>query len=193
MSEKPSGSSASQAPASPQQAAVENALSRGYDRLRAYLVRRLGNAADAEDVLHGAIVRAIEKAENLRNEDAVQGWLSRVIASAIVDHQRRQVLLRRNQSALLLQREALDPMGDDLGAEACECVHAVLPTIKADYAQVIRRIDLDGEDRFTAAASLGLTVNTLTVRLHRARGQLRQRLLEMCRSCRENSFLRCSC
>lgn len=193
MSAKPSGPSTSQATSSSRQAAVGEALSRGYDRLRAHLVRRLGNAADAEDVLQGAILRAIDKAEHLRDQDAVHGWLSRIIASAIADHQRRQASRRRNETALLLQRQDPDPIGDDVEAAACECVHVILPAIKAEYAQLIRRIDLEGEDRVAAAAALGLTVNALTVRLHRARGQLRQRLLEMCRSCREDSFLRCSC
>ena len=104
MSEKPSVSPALQTISSPQQAVVADALSRGYDRLRAYLVRRLGNAADAEDVLHGVILRAMEKAEALRDEGAVQGWLSRIVASAVADHQRRQALRRRNENELLLQQ-----------------------------------------------------------------------------------------
>jgi RNA polymerase sigma-70 factor (ECF subfamily) len=193
MSETPSAAPTAQTTSSTQQAVVGEALSRGYDRLRAYLVRRLGNAADAEDVLHGVILRAMEKAEALRNEDAVQGWLSRIVASAIVDHHRRQALRRRNETELLLQQGSPDPIGDDSDASACECVHLILPALNTEYAEVIRRIDLEAEDRFAAAAALGLTANALTVRLHRARGQLRQRLLEMCRSCREDSFLRCGC
>lgn len=183
----------SQVASSRQKAAVEEALSQGYDRLRAYLVRQLGNTAEAEDVLQGAILRAIDKAESLRDQDAVQGWLSRIIASALVDHRRRQASRRRNETAFLLQHQGPSPTGDDVQAAACDCVHLILPTIKAEYAQAIHRIDLEGEDRVAAAAALGLTVNALTVRLHRARGQLRQRLLELCRSCREDSFLRCSC
>ena len=184
MSEKPSVAPAPQTTSSPQQAVVGDALSQGYDRLRGYLIRRLGNAADAEDVLHGVILRAMEKAEALRDEGAVQGWLSRILASAIVDHHRRQALRRRNENDLLLQQGSSEPIGDESEAAACECVHLILPALNTEYAQVIRRIDLEAEDRVAAAAALGLTVNALTVRLHRARGQLRQQLLEMCRSCR---------
>ena len=193
MSEKPSVAPAPQTTSSPQQAVVGDALSQGYDRLRGYLIRRLGNAADAEDVLHGVILRAMEKAEALRDEDAIQGWLSRILASAIVDHHRRQALLRRNEKDFLLQQGSPEPIGDEIEDAACECVHLILPTLNPEYAQVIRRIDLEAEARVAAAAALGLTVNAMTVRLHRARGQLRQRLLEMCRSCREDSFLRCGC
>ena len=193
MSEKPSVAPAPQTTSSPQQAVVGDALSQGYDRLRGYLIRRLGNAADAEDVLHGVILRAMEKAEALRDEGAVQGWLSRILASAIVDHHRRQALRRRDENDLLLQQGSSEPIGDESEAAACECLHLILPALNTEYAQVIRRIDLEAEDRVAAAAALGLTVNALTVRLHRARGQLRQQLLEMCRSCREDSFLHCGC
>ncbi len=191
MPEKPP--SPSQTPDRRPHVVVRDALSEGYDHLRRYLVRRLGNAAEADDVLQGAILRAIEKAPDLRNERAVQGWLARIISSAIIDHQRREASRRRNEREFSLHQNPSSSIGEDLDTAVCDCIHLILPTLRSEFSDVIRRLDLEGRDRVEVAAALGVTTNALTVRLHRARGDLRRRLMEMCVSCKEKSFLQCSC
>jgi RNA polymerase sigma factor (sigma-70 family) len=171
---------------------VRDALSEGYDHLRSYLVRRLGNAAEADDVLQGAILRAIKKAPDLRNEHAVRGWLARIISSTIVDHQRREASRRRNEREFSLHNPSFST-DEDIDTAVCDCIHLILPTLKSEYSEVIRRPDLEGRDRVEVAAALGVTTNALTVRLYRARSDLRRRLMEMSVSCKEQSFLQCSC
>src|SRR3546814_4335481 len=69
----------------------------------------------------------------------------------------------------------------------------LLPTRKAEYADVIWRADILGEPRDRLAASLGTSLNNVTVRLHRGRKALRMRLEEMCRTCSTHGFLDCRC
>src|SRR3546814_1845127 len=66
-------------------------------------------------------------------------------------------------------------------------------TLKAEYADVIWRADILGEPRDRLAASLGTSLNNVTVRLHRGRKALRMRLEEMCRTCSTHGFLDCRC
>ena len=75
----------------------------------------------------------------------------------------------------------------------CNCLYRLLPTLKAEYADVIWRADILGEPRDRLAASLGTSLNNVTVRLHRGRKALRMRLEEMCRTCSTHGFLDCRC
>ena len=75
----------------------------------------------------------------------------------------------------------------------CNCLHKLLPTLKPEYADVVWRSDLLGEPRDRIAASLGTTLNNITVRLHRGRLALRKRLEEMCLTCPVHGFLDCRC
>ena len=75
----------------------------------------------------------------------------------------------------------------------CDCLYKLLPTLKAEYAQIIWRADLLDEPRDRIAASLGTSLNNVTVRLHRARKALKVRLEEMCRTCVVHGFLDCRC
>lgn len=175
-------------------ARVHAALTDGHARIQSYLRRRLGNAEDARDVMQGFMLRAIGHADALRNGDALHGWLSRLLATSIADHQRGAA--RRRQWETVMTPEFFDETPAetaDRDAAICACLHELLAVLNPSHAEMIRRVDLNEEPRATVAADLGLSVATLGVRLHRARHALKQRLVEMCLTCPEHGFLDCGC
>lgn len=175
--------------------AVRQALMESHRRLLAFLKRRLGSTDEAEEVLQDFMLRALDRAGDLRQVPTVRGWLSRVLASTIADHQRRAARRRSRTTPIGPEQVETIPSEPDaaLDAAVCDCLESLLPTLKPEYADVIRRIDLREEPRAMVAESLGLAVNALTVRLHRARQMLRKRLLEMCLTCPVHGFLDCGC
>lgn len=176
-------------------AAVRRALVEGRRQIFGFLRWRLGSAEEAEEVLQAFMLRAIERSAELREVRSVRGWLSRILATTIVDHQRR-VGRRRQRDAVMspddLENVSIEPDGE-LDEAVCNCLYKLLPTLKPDYAEVIWRIDLLGEPRNRVAASLGVTLNNVTVRLHRGRQALKRRLEEMCLTCPIHGFLDCRC
>jgi DNA-directed RNA polymerase specialized sigma24 family protein len=56
--------------------------------------------------------------------------------------------------------------------------------LKPTHAELIRRVELQGEPVAQAAAALGMTANHASVTLHRARAELRTKLLTFCGDCR---------
>jgi RNA polymerase sigma factor (sigma-70 family) len=178
-------------------AAVRRALIAGHQDLLAFLHRRLGSREEAEEVLQRFSVRALEHASDLRDVHSVRGWLGRILATTIVDHQRGAIRRRRREIAmeqkdLELANQAIAP---DLEVDrvVCDCLYKLLPMLKPDYADVIWRADILGEPRDRIALSLGTTLNNVTVRLHRGRQALRKRLEEMCLTCPVHGFLDCRC
>jgi RNA polymerase sigma-70 factor (ECF subfamily) len=81
----------------------------------------------------------------------------------------------------------------EIDGTVCNCLYKLLPTLKPDYAEVVWRADILGEPRDRIAASLGTTLNNVTVRIHRARRALKKRLEEMCLTCPVHGFLDCRC
>jgi RNA polymerase sigma factor (sigma-70 family) len=179
----------------PADAAVRQALVDGHRRILAFLRRRLGSTEDGEEVLQDFMLRAIERSDDLRDIESVRGWLARLLATTIADHQRRAARRRRQAATAASVIEPASSIEPDLEIDkaVCDCLYALLPTLRPDYAEVIRRVDLLGEPRDQVAASLCVTVNNLAVRLHRARQALRKRLLEMCLTCPVHGFRSCGC
>lgn len=176
-------------------AAVRRALVESREELLAFLRRRLGSREEAEDALQRFSLRALERSADLRDVRTVRGWLGRVLASTIVDHQRRAIRGRRREVAMEqtdIESFAVEP-DDELDGAVCNCLYKLLPTLKPEYAEVIWRADILGEPRDRIAASLGTTLNNVTVRVHRGRQALKKRLEEMCLTCPVHGFLDCRC
>ena len=183
------------AAAKPADAAVRRALIEAHRDLLAFLHRRLGSRGEAEEILQRFSLRALERASDLRDVRTVRGWLGRILASTIVDHQRRAIRRRWREVAMEqtdIESLAVEP-DVELDGAVCNCLYKLLPTLKPDYADVLWRADILGEPRDGIAASLGTTLNNVTVRLHRGRQALKKRLEEMCLTCPVHGFLDCRC
>ena len=176
-------------------AAVRRALVEGHRQILGFLRRRLGSGDEAEEVLQMFMLRAVERSADLRDVRSVRGWLSRILATTIVDHQRRASKRRKREEIVDpfdLEELSIEP-DDELEETICNCLYKLLPTLKPEYAEVIWRIDLLEEPRDRVAASLGVSLNNITVRLHRGRQALKKRLEEMCMTCPVHGFLDCRC
>ena len=178
-------------------AAVRRALVEAHRELLSVLQRRLRSPEEAEEVLQRFAVRALERAAELRDVHTVRGWLGRILATTIVDLQRDAI--RRRRREVSMEPEALERASGAIAPDPeidgiiCDCLYKLLPTLKAEYADVIWRADILGEPRDRIAASLGTSLNNVNVRLHRGRQALKRRLEEMCLTCPVHGFLDCRC
>lgn len=175
--------------------AVRQALLEGREQLHRFLRGRLGNIDEAEEVLQAFMLRALERAADIRDVKTVRGWLSRVLRTAIADHQRRAARRRKRE----VEAAAEDLKGESVQSDAemdeaiCDCIYKLLPTLRPGYAELIQRVDLAEESREMVADSLRISLNNLNVRLHRARHDLKRRLEELCTICPVHGFLNCGC
>jgi len=164
---------------------------------RAFLRRRVDDEAMAEDLLQQSLVRAVEHYHSLEQQDSVVPWFYRILRHALIDAYRARTSEARKQDAFLTQLTASDETAaappDAVKPTVCACLHTLLPAIRPAYADLLRRIDLDGESPETVARELKLTRNNLTVRLHRARQALRASLEASCGICSKHGCLNCAC
>ncbi|RKF22652.1 RNA polymerase sigma factor [Altericroceibacterium spongiae] len=183
------------AAAKPADAAVRRALIEAREEFLLFLYQRVGNRNDAEELLQKFSLKALERAAQLRDIRSVRGWLGRILTTTLIDHHRRAG--RQRKTEIGTDPSDLESMAIEADHEMdeaiCNCLHKLLPTLKPEYADVLWRSDILDEPRDRIAASLGTTLNNVTVRLHRARQTLRKRLEEMCLSCPTHGFLECEC
>lgn len=90
--------------------AVRRALVEGRQHVLRFLIRRLGDADAAEDVLQTFMLRAIDRSEQLRDVRAVRGWLSQILASSIADYGRK--VARQRQREVVMAPTDLDNIQD---------------------------------------------------------------------------------
>ena len=162
-----------------------------------FLRRRLGSEAVAEDLLQQSLIRAVERYHSLKSDDSVVPWFYRILRHAVIDYYRSHDAEARRDEAylrdLVQAGEDQEPAFDDLKPSVCACLSRLLPTLRPNYAELIRRIDLDGEAPQQVAEELKISQNNLTVRLHRARQALKESLEQTCGVCTTHGCLHCIC
>ena len=172
--------------------AVVRALVGNHRQFLGFLERRVGSRAVAEELLQSAFVKTLEKGGALRDGEGAVTWFYRLLRNALVDHYRKQAAEGR---ALEREaREATEATEDpELKTAVCACVGELLPTLKPEYADLVRKVDLEERAVPDVAREAGITANNAGVRLHRARQALKKQLERSCGTCASHGCLDCSC
>ena len=157
-----------------------------------FLERRLPNREAAEEVLQSAFLRTMERGGQVEDSERVIAWFYRLLRNAIVDYYRRHARAQRSQDER--SPDALPAHADpELHDTVCACVHGLLGNLRPEYADLLRRIDLEDGTIQDAAEALTITANNVRVRLHRARRALKRELERSCGTCATHGCLDCSC
>lgn len=175
------------------QSDVIETLVHNHRRFLAFLTPRVGNAADAEEILGAAFVKSVEKADSIRDSESVVAWFYRLLRNALVDYYRHGDAERRALERLSRMSTETEVAEPDFERAICQCVSDLLPTLKDDYSALLRRIDLEGASIVDVARETGMTANNMRVKLHRARTALRRQLELSCGTCAEHGCLDCHC
>jgi RNA polymerase sigma-70 factor (ECF subfamily) len=155
---------------------------------RRFVRARTASDADAEELLQAAYVKATEKVETVHADESTVAWFYRILRNAIADAGRER--RRADRAPHDPAPDATDP---ELHRAVCSCVNALVPTLKPEWATLVRRVDLEGASVPEVARDEGITANAAAVRLHRARGALRDKLLVVCGACARHGCLDCGC
>ena len=173
---------------------VLNVLVENHRRFLTFLERRVGSREVAEDILQDAFVRGLASATQLRDEDSVIAWFYRSLRNALVDHWRRRASENRTiERAAAVAEDSAQPVDEELMTTVCACAGELLDTLKPQYAEALRRVDLGGESVKAFAAASGITANSASVRLFRGREALRKQVQRSCGTCADHGCLDCTC
>jgi len=168
---------------------VVETLVGNHRRFLSFLEKRVESREAAEDILQEAFVRGLGS-PSLAEADSAVAWFYRALHNAVVDHYRR-----RGAEARAIEGFASEPPRDDpaMMEAVCACVTDLVGTLKPEYADAIRRVDLAGAKPGDYASEEGITANAARVRLFRAREALKRRVMQSCGTCAEHGCVECRC
>jgi RNA polymerase sigma-70 factor, ECF subfamily len=158
-----------------------------------FVEKRVGSKDDAEDIVQSAFIRGLQKGESIRDDESTVAWFYRVLRNAIIDHYRRNAARQRKNEAW--GKEFIDKVEPDEGIrnEVCQCINPVLDSLKPEYRDTLRLVDLEDQPLRAVAEQSGISENNAAVRVHRARRALRQRVTQTCGACATHGCLDCTC
>jgi RNA polymerase sigma factor (sigma-70 family) len=167
---------------------IADVIAKERPRLRSFIRRRVGNDADADDLLQDVLAELVEAYRLLMPIEFVTGWLFRVARNRITDlfrKKRPEALsdaLQEDEDGDLLDVEDLLP-SPEAGPEAqyfrrllLDELQQALAELPAEQRDVFVAHELEGRSFKELGAESGVSVNTLLSRKHYAVLHLRKRL-----------------
>jgi RNA polymerase sigma-70 factor (ECF subfamily) len=149
-------------------AAMESLLATVAPTIRRFAMRMCKNEADADDTLQDALLAIATELAGYEGRSTFSSWAFAVARSACM---RRRRGLKNKPAEELGDYESIESSPEDQAA-ASEVARA-LEELPAEHRDVLLLRDVEGMTAPEAAKVLGVSVDALKSRLHRARIALR--------------------
>jgi RNA polymerase sigma-70 factor (ECF subfamily) len=147
----------------------------------AIAMRRLGNTADAQELVQDVFLQAMTKLDQLRTPECFIGWLRQItVRMAINRGMRRQPSLAVEpeilESTLTVQQS---PVADALASERKEHVHDGLSRLRELDRETLEAFYVQGQSLIEMSDQFDAPVGTIKRRLHTARKRLAKEVEEL--------------
>jgi RNA polymerase sigma-70 factor (ECF subfamily) len=159
-------------------AAMERVLSALAPTLQRFARRLCGDGPDVDDTVQDAMLQIARKLSEFEGRSSLTSW-SYAVARSACSHRRRGLKNRPPVADDMAdERVSAEPSPESIAsdAELTRALREVLDGLPEDYREVIVLRDVEGLTAPEAAEAIGLSVDALKSRLHRARSALRDAL-----------------
>jgi RNA polymerase sigma-70 factor (ECF subfamily) len=166
-------------------------------RILQYLTRLIGKY-EAEDLTQEVFIKVESGLKNFRGESKLSTWIYRIATNTAIDRMRNPSFKHKVnevtafESTLEYDSEIEDK--DQFSGEKNEsaeqqyvrkemnsCIRNFIENLPEDYRSVVILSELEGLKNKEIAEILHISLDTVKIRLHRARAQLRKKLESNCR------------
>lgn len=164
-----------------------------YPKIVGY-VRRLVGDADAEDVAQEVFVKVSKALDHFRGESRLSTWIYKIATNAAMDHLRKPCSRgaanmpanSADDDASSMEEDSLPddgvPVLDTLliRKDMSECIRGIVNTLPENYRTVLVLGEFEGLANAEIAQVLGVSLETVKIRLHRGRTSLKKELEKKC-------------
>jgi RNA polymerase sigma-70 factor, ECF subfamily len=148
-------------------------IARHLGPLRRYARVLARDGADADDLVQGALVRAVERLGQWRGDGDLRVWLMAILHNHFLDQARARAAIAPREAAWAgTQPDAALPQGED-ALRLAQLRRAFL-ALPEDQRSALHLVALEGLSVAQAADVLGVPQGTVMSRVGRARAALRR-------------------
>jgi RNA polymerase sigma-70 factor, ECF subfamily len=167
-----------------------------HPKVLRYLTRLVGEG-DAEDLAQTVMLRVSEGLASFRGEASLSTWIYRIATNAALDRLRRsgpvqaetqdtfravetQVEVDPDLEGVSLEAQTPSVEATAIREEMNACIREFIGRLPEGYKTVMVLSDLEGFKNAEIAEILDVSLDTVKIRLHRARDRLRKELEAGC-------------
>jgi RNA polymerase sigma-70 factor (ECF subfamily) len=169
-----------------------------------YVLRMVRNQDTAEELTQEIFIKTYKNLSSFRGDSKLSTWIYGIATNTCLDHFRSsdfkkgqktggiELNVLSEETNIESIQKILSIEEDLIKSEMAECIRDYIENLSADYRTVLILHDLEGFKNREIAKLLGCTLDTVKIRLHRARKKLQSVLASNCNFYRdENNVLHC--
>lgn len=130
----------------------------------------------ADEVVQETMIKAMHNVDKVKNIDALDSWLFRVLSNCFIDHCRKRREEIDIDEVMLFEQDT--PESVHLQNEMLVSVRSAIACLPIKHRQVITLIDIESFSYAEVASILDVPQGTIMSRLNRARQSLKKILNE---------------
>ncbi len=150
-------------------------VERHYALVHGCSYRRVGNRADAEDIVQEVMVKLGSAIKSLREPAALRGFLLRLTINAVTDHFRKKTRETKGLASYFVDPTTMQPCESEDHNSALWVAVRRLPDKQRDAVLLVYG---DGATHREAAEALSCAEATISFHVHEARKRLKEMLKE---------------
>ncbi|HWD23241.1 MAG TPA: sigma-70 family RNA polymerase sigma factor [Burkholderiales bacterium] len=148
---------------------------------------RLAGEAEAEDLTQSVMLKVSEGLRQFRGDSSVSTWIYRIATNAALDRLRHKTIQATDEAVFDSDEGDVPPEAQIESVEASavreemsSCIREFIERLPENYKTVMLLSELEGFKNSEIASILGITLDAVKIRLHRAREKLRKDLEDGC-------------
>lgn len=160
-----------------------------------YLTHLIGES-DAEDLAQETFMKVHQALKTFRGESQLSTWIYRIATNAALDKMRTPSFQRNHQTFTTDELDETGTANGDIPSrgkksliekeliqdEMNQCIRSYIERLPKDYRMVLVLSEFEGLKNNEITKILGVSLETVKIRLHRAREKLKKELEEHCES-----------
>lgn len=155
---------------------IENIWKEFHSKLRQFIVMRVSNADDAEDMLQEVFIRIYKNINSLKDEQKLTSWIFQITRNVIIDYYRSKKDSKEFDDEIISTNIGEEDSILKLSVGLNEFVEHLPPI----YKEAIQLTEIEGLKQRELAEKLGISLTGAKSRVQRARQQLKEMLLDCC-------------
>ncbi len=146
--------------------------------LRSFIMSRVKNDADADDILQNTYLKIHENIHNIKNKSRIKSWIYQITRNLIIDYFRNH---KRNQRINEIKQELVysSLSGKFMDIAISEMIK-VMDEMPPEYCEALCLTEIEGMNQKEYAEKAGLSYSGAKSRVQRARLMLKEILLKCC-------------
>jgi RNA polymerase sigma-70 factor, ECF subfamily len=158
---------------------LEALWGRFADRLHAFILSRVDDPQEAEDLLQEVFLRVHHNLCCLPAPEKLQPWIYQITRNQIIDHYRKRRAVEELPDDLA-EEDSLLLTEEDRGAALALSLQEMIEQLPEPYRQALLLAEIEGKSQKEIAERLDISYSGVKSRVQRARKKLLDLLLACC-------------